>query len=82
MGRNISMFKKSNFSTEAEDLNELQVFKNIRKPGIFGVASHPVVFSYVDSITWILKNTNMSNRYICIARKEPIASFRPKYLSK
>jgi hypothetical protein len=32
------MFKKSNFSAEAEDSDELQAFKNIRKSGIFRVA--------------------------------------------
>jgi hypothetical protein len=33
------MFKKSNFSSKAEEPNELQVFKNIRKSGIFRVAT-------------------------------------------
>jgi hypothetical protein len=38
------MFKKSNFSVEEEEPDELQAFKNIRKSGIFRVAAHPVVF--------------------------------------
>jgi hypothetical protein len=46
------------------------------------VATHPTIFPYAYSITWILKNTNISNRYVCNTRKEPIASFRPKYLAK
>jgi hypothetical protein len=36
------MFKKSNFSIEAEEPDELKVFKNIRKSSIFRVASHPM----------------------------------------
>jgi hypothetical protein len=76
------MFKKSNFSAEAEDPDELQAFKNIRKSGIFRVATHPTVFPCTDAISWILKNTDISSRYICNTRKEPIASFRPEFLAK
>jgi hypothetical protein len=76
------MFKKSKFFIEAEELDELKVFKNIRKSGIFRVASHPVMFPCTDSITWILKNIDVNGRYICNARKDPIASFKPEYLEK
>jgi hypothetical protein len=75
------MFKKSNFSTEVEEPYELKVFKNIRKSGIFRVAAHPMVFPCVDSITWILKNIDVKDRFVCNARKDPIASFRPEYLA-
>jgi hypothetical protein len=64
------MFKKSNFSTEAEDPGELQAFKNIIKSGIFRVAAHPTVFPCADAISWILKNTYVDNRYIFNARKD------------
>jgi hypothetical protein len=76
------MFKKSNFSVETEDPDELQAFKNIRKSWIFRVATHPTIFPCTDAISWILKNTDISNRYICNMRKEPIASFRPDSLAK
>jgi hypothetical protein len=76
------MFKKSNFSTEAEDPSELQAFRNIRKSGIFRVAAHPTVFPCADAISWILKNADVDNRYIFNTRKEPIASFRPDDLAK
>jgi hypothetical protein len=49
------MFKKSNFSVEAEEPDELQVFRNIRKSRIFRVAAHPTVFPCADAISWILK---------------------------
>jgi hypothetical protein len=65
------MFKKSNFSVEAEEPDELKVFKNIKKSGIFRVASTPMVFPCVDSITWILKNIDVNNRYIYNSRKDP-----------
>jgi hypothetical protein len=54
------MFKNSNFSTDVEDQDELKIFKNIRKYGIFRVASHPTVFPYADAITWILKNIDVN----------------------
>jgi hypothetical protein len=44
------MFRKSNFSTEAEDPGELQAFKNIRKSGLFRVVTHPTVFPCADVI--------------------------------
>jgi hypothetical protein len=55
------MFKKSNFSTEAEETDELHAFKNIRKSGIFRVATHPTVFPSADAISWILKNIDINN---------------------
>jgi hypothetical protein len=76
------MFRKSNFSTEAEETDELKVFKKSRIFGIFRVASHPVVFPCVDAITWILKNIYVNDRYICKSRKYPISSFKPEYLAK
>jgi hypothetical protein len=76
------MFKKSNFSMEAKEPDELQVFKNIRKSGIFKVETHPTMFPYAFSIAWILKNIDVNGRHIWNARKEPITSFRPKYLAK
>jgi len=76
------MFKKSNFSTEAEDPSELQAFKNIKKSRILRVVAHPIVFPCADATSWILKNANVDSRYIFNARKESIASFRPDNLSK
>jgi hypothetical protein len=76
------MFKKSNFSVEAEEPDELQVFRNIRKLGIFRVATHPTVFPCADTISWILKNIDIDSRYVFNARKEPIASFRLDDLAK
>jgi hypothetical protein len=35
-----------------------------------------------ESITWILKNVDLRNKYICNSRKEPISSFRHEYLEK
>jgi hypothetical protein len=61
------MFKKSNFSTEAEDPDELQAFKNIIKSGIFRVQHIQTVFPCADSISWILKNIDISSRYVCNA---------------
>jgi hypothetical protein len=63
------MFKKSNFSTKSEDPGELQEFKNIRKSGIFRVATHPTIFPCADAISWILKNADVDSRYIFNARK-------------
>jgi hypothetical protein len=76
------MFKKSNFSIEVEESDEIQAYRNIKKSGIFRVETHPTVFPCVDSISWILKNIDINSRYVCNARKEPIASFRPKFLAK
>jgi len=76
------MFKKSNFFVEVEDLDEIQVFKNIRRLGIFRVETHPTMLHYVDSITWILKNIDVNRRYICNIRKYPIASYILEYLAK
>jgi hypothetical protein len=61
------MFKKSNFSTEVEEPDELQAFKNIRKSGIFRVEAHPMVFPCADAISWILKNIDINSRYVCNA---------------
>jgi hypothetical protein len=41
-----------------------------------------VVFPCADVISYILKNTDISSRYVWNARKEPIASFRPEFLAK
>jgi len=76
------MLKISNFSTEAKYINELQVFKNINKSNIFRVATQPTIFPCADEISYILKNTNLNDRYTCNTRKYPIASFRPENLSK
>jgi hypothetical protein len=46
------------------------------------VATHPTVFPCVDTISWILKNIDINSQYVCNARKEPIASFRPDDLDK
>lgn len=73
------IFKKSNFSSKAEDLDELQAFRNIRKSRIFTVSSPPTIFPYTYSISSILKNNYISRRYVYNARKEPIASFRPDF---
>jgi len=54
------MFKKSNFSTEVEEPDELQEFKNIKKSRIFRVETHPMVFSCTDTISWILKNIDIN----------------------
>jgi hypothetical protein len=58
------MFKKQNFITDAEDQDELRIFKNIRKYRIHRVATLIVVFPYVDVISWILKHMDLGNRYI------------------
>jgi hypothetical protein len=76
------MFKKSNFSIETKELDELQAFNNIRKSGIFKVVAHPMVFPCIDIISWILKNIDINNQYVCNAKKEPIASFRLEFLAK
>jgi hypothetical protein len=76
------MFKKSNFSTDVEDQDELKIFENIKKFGIFRVESNPVVFPCANTITWILKNIDVNGRYVCNTRKNPIASFKPEYLAK
>jgi len=76
------MFKKSNFSTEAEDPRELHAFRNIRKSGIFRVAVHSTVFPCAEAISWILKNTDVDNMYIFNTRKESTTSFKPNDLVK
>jgi hypothetical protein len=65
------MFKKKNFSTDVEDQDELKIFKNIRRSGIFRVAAHVVVFPCTDAITWILKNIDLGNIYVCNSRRNP-----------
>jgi hypothetical protein len=45
------MFNKSNFSVEGEEPDEFQVYKNMKKMGIFRVATHPTVFPCEDSIS-------------------------------
>ena len=76
------MFKKSNFYVEEEEPDELQVFRNIGKSGIFRVAAHPTVFPCADTISWILKNIDINSQCVCNARKEPIASFQTDDLAK
>jgi hypothetical protein len=63
------MFKKSNFYVEAEETDELQVFRNIIKSGIFRVEAHPTIFPCADAISWTLKNIEINSRYVCNARK-------------
>jgi hypothetical protein len=48
------MFKKHNFSIDVEDKDEMKIFKNIRRFGIFRVAACVVVFPCIDVIAWIL----------------------------
>jgi len=69
------MFKKSNFPAEAEDHDELKIFRNIRRYKIFIVESHDVVFPCVDAIIWIINHVDLENRCVCNARGEPITSF-------
>jgi len=58
------MLKKNNFAIDAEDQDELTIFKNNKRFKIHRVAACIVVFPYVDSITWILKNVYLGNIYI------------------
>jgi hypothetical protein len=58
------MFKRKNFSIDAEDRDELKIFKNIRKYGIHRVEACTIVFPCVDAITWILNHVEFGNRYI------------------
>jgi hypothetical protein len=67
---------------EAEDQDELQIFKNIQRSGLHRVASHVAVFPCVDAIVWILKHVDLENRYILNARGDPIASFQVVDLEK
>jgi hypothetical protein len=76
------MLKKHNLSIDIEDQDELRIFNNIRRSGIFRVASHVVVFHCDDVITWIMKNIYLRNKYVCNSRKEPIVLFQIKYLEK
>jgi hypothetical protein len=76
------MFKKQNFSTNYEDQDELNIFKNIRRSRIFRVTARTDVLPFIDPISWIFKNIYLRNIYVCNSRKEPIASFMPKYLEK
>jgi hypothetical protein len=48
-----SMFKKQNFTFDAEDKDEIKIFKNIRKYGIHRVAAHFVVFPCINVVSWI-----------------------------
>jgi hypothetical protein len=50
-GQIYHMFKKSNLFVKDEDIDELQVLNNIMKSGIFGVATHPLLFLFADFIT-------------------------------
>jgi hypothetical protein len=54
------MFKKSNFSIEEEEPDEIQAFKNIRKSRIFRVESHPTVFPCAYTISCILNNIDIN----------------------
>jgi hypothetical protein len=76
------MFEKSNLSKKAKEPDELQVFRNNKKLGILRVAAHPTIFPCADAISWILKNTDISSRYVFNERKLSIASCRPDDLSK
>jgi hypothetical protein len=58
-----------------EDQDELKIFKNIRRYGIFRVVAHIFVFPCTDAITWILKNIDLGNIYVCNFRSEPITYF-------
>jgi hypothetical protein len=48
------MFKKKSFTTNAKDQDKIGIFKNIKQSKIHRVESCIVVFSWIDSITWIL----------------------------
>jgi hypothetical protein len=63
------MFKKSKFSVEDEEPDELQVFMNIRKSGISKVTTYPTVSPCSYVITWILKNIDVNGRYVYNERK-------------
>jgi len=76
------MFKKYNFSTGVKDQDEINIFKNIRRSGIFILASCDFVFHFIDAINWILKNIDLRNIYVCHSIKEPITLFRPEYLER
>jgi hypothetical protein len=76
------MFKNHKFSTDVEDQDELKILKNIRIYRVFKVEAHADVIPCTNTNTWILKNIYLRDIYICKYRKEPIASFRPKYLEK
>jgi hypothetical protein len=76
------MFKKKKNSIDVEDQYELKVFKNIRRSGIFRVATHVFVFLCIDVITWVLKHVDLENRYVNNAMGQPIASFHPADLNK
>jgi hypothetical protein len=78
------MFKNKNFSIDIEDQDELRIFKNIKKSGIFRVASRTTIFPCAYSIIWILNiyiYIYMKDIYVCNTRKEPIASFQLEYLA-
>jgi len=49
---------------------------------IHRVATCFAVFSYANSIAWILKHIKLENRYIYNARGDPIVSFEPTDLEK
>jgi hypothetical protein len=68
------IFKKKKFSTDAKDQDELNIFNNFRRSIISRVATRAVVFPCVDTITWILKQVDLGNIYVCNSQGEPIAS--------
>jgi hypothetical protein len=45
------MFKKKKFATDIEDQDELKIFKNIIKFGIYRVETRSVVFPCTDAIS-------------------------------
>jgi hypothetical protein len=69
------MFKKHNFPIEAEDEDELKVFKNIQKLGLHRVVSRTTVYPCADEILWIIQHVDLDNRYIINNKGKPIKSF-------
>jgi hypothetical protein len=64
-GEVYQIFKKEKFSTDAKDNDELQVFKNIIKLGIFIFVAQVFVFPYTNAISWILKHIDLGNGHVC-----------------
>jgi hypothetical protein len=67
---------KQSFPIEAEDEDELKVFRYIQKSRLHRVATHTTVFHCADAILWIIRHVDLDNRYILNAKGKPIASFR------